>query len=180
MIENPDIWRMLTSICERLSSQTVRLRIVELTESDPPGPTMAQLAGGEGKEQRLDPLRASAGASGRQAGAGDVRRRARRGQTGVEPEGGRGMKNPFGNMGNILEASAGDAGANGEGTGTGIASKTVTGTAGRWQRDGHGQWGYAACRHRHRSRSGRKVATWRWCKIWSWPRRTMPSGRLAR
>jgi DNA polymerase-3 subunit gamma/tau len=53
MIENPDNMAVLTSICARLSSQTVRLRIVELTESDPPGPTMAQLKAAKEKEQRL-------------------------------------------------------------------------------------------------------------------------------
>lgn len=53
MIENPDNMAVLTSICARLSSQTVRLRIVELTESDPPGPTMAQLKVTKEKEQRL-------------------------------------------------------------------------------------------------------------------------------
>ena len=53
MIENPDNMAVLTSICERLSGQTVRLRIVELTESDPPGPTMAQLRAAKEKEQRL-------------------------------------------------------------------------------------------------------------------------------
>ena len=53
MIENSDNMAVLTSICERLSGQTVRLRIVELTESDPPGPTMAQLRAVKEKEQRL-------------------------------------------------------------------------------------------------------------------------------
>ena len=53
MIENPDNMAVLTSICERLSGQTVRLRIVELTESDPSGPTMAQLRAAKEKEQRL-------------------------------------------------------------------------------------------------------------------------------
>ena len=53
MIENPDTMAVLTSICARLSGQTVRLRIVELTESDPPGPTMAQLKAAREKEQRL-------------------------------------------------------------------------------------------------------------------------------
>ena len=53
MIENPDNMAVLTSICERLSGQTVRLRIVELTESDPPGQTMAQLREAKEKEQRL-------------------------------------------------------------------------------------------------------------------------------
>jgi DNA polymerase-3 subunit gamma/tau len=53
MIENLDNMAVLTSICERLSGQTVRLRIVELTESDPSGPTMAQLRAAKEKEQRL-------------------------------------------------------------------------------------------------------------------------------
>ena len=53
MIENPDNMAVLTSICERLSGQTVRLRITELTESDPSGPTMAQLRAAKEKEQRL-------------------------------------------------------------------------------------------------------------------------------
>ncbi|MEO8341962.1 MAG: hypothetical protein ABI604_20055, partial [Nitrospirota bacterium] len=53
MIENPENMAVLTSICERLSGQTVRLRIVELSESDPSGPTMAQLRAAKEKEQRL-------------------------------------------------------------------------------------------------------------------------------
>ncbi|HEX6824979.1 MAG TPA: hypothetical protein VF077_01575, partial [Nitrospiraceae bacterium] len=53
MIENPDNMSVLTSICERLSGQTVRVRIVELMESDAPGPTMAQLRAAKEKEQRL-------------------------------------------------------------------------------------------------------------------------------
>lgn len=53
MIENPDNMAVLTSICERLSGQTVRVRVVELTESDPPGQTMAQLREAKEKEQRL-------------------------------------------------------------------------------------------------------------------------------
>ncbi|MBC7838437.1 MAG: DNA polymerase III subunit gamma/tau [Nitrospiraceae bacterium] len=53
MIEKPDNMAVLTSICERLSGQTVRLRVVELTESDPSGPTMAQLRAAKEKEQRL-------------------------------------------------------------------------------------------------------------------------------
>ena len=53
MIENPDNMAVLTSICERLSSQTVRVRITELSESDPSGPTMAQLRAAKEKEQRL-------------------------------------------------------------------------------------------------------------------------------
>ena len=53
MIEKPDNIAALTSMCERLNGQTVRLRIIELTESDPPGSTMAQLRAAKEKEQRL-------------------------------------------------------------------------------------------------------------------------------
>jgi len=53
MIEKPDNTAALTSTCERLSGQAIRLRIVELTESDAPGPTMAQLRVAKEKEQRL-------------------------------------------------------------------------------------------------------------------------------
>ena len=52
MIEKPDNIAVLTAMCERLSGETVRLRIVELTESDPSGPTMAQLRAAKEKEQR--------------------------------------------------------------------------------------------------------------------------------
>jgi len=53
MIEKPDNMAALTSTCERLSGQAIRLRIVELTESDAPGPTMAQLRVAKEKEQRM-------------------------------------------------------------------------------------------------------------------------------
>ena len=53
MIEKPDNIAALTAMCERLSGQTVRLRIVELTELDAPGQTMAQLRAAKEKEQRL-------------------------------------------------------------------------------------------------------------------------------
>ncbi|NWF72553.1 MAG: DNA polymerase III subunit gamma/tau [Nitrospirae bacterium] len=53
MIEKSDNMAALTSTCERLSGQAIRLRIVELTESDAPGPTMAQLRVAKEKEQRL-------------------------------------------------------------------------------------------------------------------------------
>ncbi len=52
MIEKPDNIAVLTAMCERLSGETVRLRIVELTELDPSGPTMAQLRATKEKEQR--------------------------------------------------------------------------------------------------------------------------------
>jgi DNA polymerase-3 subunit gamma/tau len=53
MIEKPDNMAVLTSICERLSGHTVRLRVIELTESDPSGPTMVQIRAAKEKEQRL-------------------------------------------------------------------------------------------------------------------------------
>lgn len=52
MIEKPDNMAVLTSMCERLSEQTVRLRVVELTEADPPGQTMAELRTAKEKEQK--------------------------------------------------------------------------------------------------------------------------------
>jgi DNA polymerase-3 subunit gamma/tau len=53
MLEKPDNVQSLTSLCERLSGQPVRLRIVEQTESDPSGPTMAQIRAAKEQEQRL-------------------------------------------------------------------------------------------------------------------------------
>ena len=53
MIEKPDNMAALTSTCERVSGQTIRIRIVELTESDAPGPTLGQLRAAKEKEQRL-------------------------------------------------------------------------------------------------------------------------------
>ena len=53
MIEKPDKMAVLTAICEQVSGQTVRLRVVELTESDPSGPTMAQFTAAKEKDQRL-------------------------------------------------------------------------------------------------------------------------------
>lgn len=53
MIEKPDNLAALTTLCERLSGQKVRLRIVELAETDPPGKTMAQLRAAKEQGQRL-------------------------------------------------------------------------------------------------------------------------------
>jgi DNA polymerase III subunit gamma/tau len=53
MLEKPDNLTVLTALCERLSNQKVRLRIVELTETDPPGKTMAQLRAAKEHGQRL-------------------------------------------------------------------------------------------------------------------------------
>lgn len=52
MIEKPDNMAVLTSMCERLGGQTVRLRVVELTETDPPGRTVAELRTSKEKEQK--------------------------------------------------------------------------------------------------------------------------------
>ncbi len=53
MLEKPDNLAALTALSERMSSQKVRLRIVELTGTDPPGKTMAQLRAVKEHEQRL-------------------------------------------------------------------------------------------------------------------------------
>ena len=53
MLEKPDNTQALASLCERLSGRPVRLRIVELTEADPPGPTMAQIRTAKEQEQKL-------------------------------------------------------------------------------------------------------------------------------
>ncbi len=53
MLEKPDNLTALTALCERLSGQKVRLRIVELAETDPPGKTMAQLRAVKEQGQRL-------------------------------------------------------------------------------------------------------------------------------
>jgi DNA polymerase III subunit gamma/tau len=53
MLEKPDNIQALASLCERLSGQPVRLRIVELTDADPPGPTMAQIRAAKEQDQKL-------------------------------------------------------------------------------------------------------------------------------
>jgi len=53
MLEKPDNIQALTALCERMSSQLVRVRIVELTETDPPGLTMAQVRAAKEQEQKL-------------------------------------------------------------------------------------------------------------------------------
>ena len=53
MLEKPDNIQSLAMLCERLSGQTVRLRIVELTDADPPGPTMAQIRAAKEHEQKV-------------------------------------------------------------------------------------------------------------------------------
>jgi DNA polymerase-3 subunit gamma/tau len=53
MLEKPDNLTALTALCERLGNQQVRLRVVELAETDPPGKTMAQLRAAKEQGQRL-------------------------------------------------------------------------------------------------------------------------------
>jgi len=53
MLEKPDNIEVLASLCERLSGQPVRLRVVELSETDLPGPTMAQIRAAKEQEQKL-------------------------------------------------------------------------------------------------------------------------------
>ena len=53
MLEKPDNIQALSSLCESLSGQPVRIRIVELTEADPPGPTMAQIRAAKEQDQKL-------------------------------------------------------------------------------------------------------------------------------
>lgn len=53
MLEKADNVQALSVLCERLSGQPVRLRVVELTEADPPGPTMAQIRAAKEQEQKL-------------------------------------------------------------------------------------------------------------------------------
>ncbi|HKR79785.1 MAG TPA: DNA polymerase III subunit gamma/tau [Nitrospira sp.] len=53
MLEKTDNIQALSSLCERVSGQPVRLRVVELTEADPPGPTMAQIRAAKEQEQKV-------------------------------------------------------------------------------------------------------------------------------
>lgn len=53
MLEKSDNTQSLVSLCERLTGRPVRLRIVELSDVDPPGPTMAQVRVAKEQEQKL-------------------------------------------------------------------------------------------------------------------------------
>ena len=53
MLEKSDNIQALSALCERMSGQPVRLRVVELTESDPQGPTMAQIRAAKEQEQKV-------------------------------------------------------------------------------------------------------------------------------
>ncbi len=53
MLEKEDNVKTLGALCERQTGRPVRIRIVELTDSDSPGPTMAQLRAAKEQDQRL-------------------------------------------------------------------------------------------------------------------------------
>ncbi|HKT33981.1 MAG TPA: DNA polymerase III subunit gamma/tau [Nitrospira sp.] len=53
MLEKPDNIQALSCLCERMSGQPVRVRVIELTDADPPGPTMAQVRAAKEKEEKL-------------------------------------------------------------------------------------------------------------------------------
>jgi len=52
-LEKEDNLLALAKLCERQAGHSVRVRIVELTEADPPGPTMAQVRAAKEQDQRL-------------------------------------------------------------------------------------------------------------------------------
>ena len=53
MLEKADNIQSLASLCERMSGRPIRVRVVELTDTDPPGPTMAQIRAAKEQEQKL-------------------------------------------------------------------------------------------------------------------------------
>ncbi len=53
MMEKEDNLRALAALCERQVGQPVRIRVVELSASDPPGLTMAQVRAAKEQEQRM-------------------------------------------------------------------------------------------------------------------------------
>ncbi|MFN3681924.1 MAG: DNA polymerase III subunit gamma/tau [Nitrospira sp.] len=52
-LEKEEHLRTLARLCEQQVGQPVRIRIVELSEADPPGPTMAQVRTAKEQDQRL-------------------------------------------------------------------------------------------------------------------------------
>lgn len=52
-LEKEEYLMALAALCQKQSGIPVRIRIVELTESDPPGPTMAQIRTAKEQDQRL-------------------------------------------------------------------------------------------------------------------------------
>ena len=53
MMEKEDNLRALSTLCERHVGQPIRIRVVELSASDPPGLTMAQVRAAKEQEQRM-------------------------------------------------------------------------------------------------------------------------------
>ncbi|MEK7273109.1 MAG: hypothetical protein AAB047_04690, partial [Nitrospirota bacterium] len=53
MMEKEDNLRALSSLCERQVGQPVRIRLIELSASDPPGLTMAQVRAAKEQEQHM-------------------------------------------------------------------------------------------------------------------------------
>ena len=53
MMEKEDNLRALAALCERQVGQPVRIRVIELSASDPPGLTMAQVRAAKEQEQRM-------------------------------------------------------------------------------------------------------------------------------
>lgn len=53
MLEKEDNLRVIAELCQRLSGQPVRLRVIELADDVPTGPTMAQIRAAKEQEQRL-------------------------------------------------------------------------------------------------------------------------------
>lgn len=53
MMEKEDNLRALSTLCERQVGQPVRIRLIELSASDPPGLTMAQVRAAKEQEQRM-------------------------------------------------------------------------------------------------------------------------------
>ncbi|MCP9447013.1 MAG: DNA polymerase III subunit gamma/tau [Nitrospira sp.] len=52
-LEKEENLRMLTQLCEQQARRPVRIRIIELADTDPPGPTMAQIRAAKEQDQRL-------------------------------------------------------------------------------------------------------------------------------
>ncbi|MEK6634399.1 MAG: AAA family ATPase, partial [Nitrospirota bacterium] len=53
MMEKEDNLRALATLCERQVRQPIRIRVIELSASDPPGLTMAQVRAAKEQEQRM-------------------------------------------------------------------------------------------------------------------------------
>ncbi|MCP9469970.1 MAG: DNA polymerase III subunit gamma/tau [Nitrospira sp.] len=52
-LEKEENLRALTQLCEQQAGRPIRIRIIELADTDPPGPTMAQVRAAKEQDQRL-------------------------------------------------------------------------------------------------------------------------------